>query len=948
MLLVLLTLLYAARPANLILTDEFLKTEGFPMLKIINITKKYITGDFIQSALDDVSLAFRKSEFVAILGPSGSGKTTLLNIIGGLDRYDSGDLSISGISTREYTERDWDAYRNHRIGFVFQNYNLIPHQTILANVELALAISGMSSDLRKEKAKAALGEVGLIQHIHKRPNQLSGGQMQRVAIARALVNDPDILLADEPTGAIDTETSLQIMALLKEVARDRLVIMVTHNAELAEQYATRTVQLKDGKVLADSYPLEESESGFQKIEEHPPQRAAMNRLTSLSLSFSNLMTKKGRTLLTAFAGSIGIIGIALILALSNGVKTYVSDIQRDTMVSYPITIDARTFDFTAIVEEGPSTMTVPETEQKPDAVYADISSLEMANEIRSTLTENNLSGFKKYLDSPENAISPHLGPNGIIYSYDPVFSLFTEDTEGRLKNVSGNSYSNDDPDGGSVEREVRRSVQDSLRQLSSLAPGAGGAGPDLFQELLPGQGGSPVSQVTMDNYELAAGAWPSAYDEVLLVLDQNQEISIEDLDSLGILPTGDLDEMMDALDEGSTVPTISYRWEYQEILGKELYLLPISLQYLEMDDGTFELAEGSSQEELVRKDALTLTISGIVYPAEDAAIQDINGVIGYTSLLTDQIIDRTDQSPVVKAQLSDQKVNVISGLPFLPEGTVLDPEQITETIQSLSNADKAELMKNIASNTESGFGLSPEFLQGMDDESLAELADQFLTTSGQTMLPDLFEDFLAQGSFEENMTAFGYVDRDMPSAILIYPDSFESKEAISSAISDYNAGKPEQDRIMYTDLVALMTTSITDIIGVITYVLIAFVAVSLIVSSIMIGIITYISVVERTKEIGILRALGASRANIAEVFNAETFVIGSFSGILGVGISYLLTFPINRLIHVLTGNTGVHASLPLVSALVLIILSILLTLLGGLIPSRKAARKDPVAALRTE
>lgn len=922
--------------------------EGDFMLQINNISKTYRTGDFTQDALDDVSLTFRNSEFVAVLGPSGSGKTTLLNIIGGLDRYDSGDLFINGVSTRQYAERDWDSYRNHSIGFVFQSYNLIPHQSILANVELALAISGVSPAERRERARKALDEVGLIQHIRKRPNQLSGGQMQRVAIARALINDPDILLADEPTGAIDTETSVQIMELLKKVAGNRLVIMVTHNSELAQQYATRIVRLKDGQVAEDSDPPGREDPALQSGGEGQG-KAAMSRLTALALSFSNLMTKKGRTLLTSFAGSIGIIGIALILALSNGVSGYITDIQRDTMLSYPISIDARTFDFASIMAQGrPALNEEREIDHDLDAVYSDSRELEVASRYTATLTENNLTAFKKYLDDPDNEIRPHLGENGILYSYEPSFSIYVRDEEGRLRDAAGDSSPDRSDSDGSLRREMNRTLRESMNQLSDLAPGSSGSGSVLFQELLPGEDGALISQVTLDNYDLVAGTWPAASDEVLLVMDENNEIPIQDLHSLGLLPAGEYEAMLDAIDRGETLADISYRWDYAGVLDRSLYMLPASYHYRETADGTFELMDEALDAELLMGQAVELKLAGIIRPAQDAAIQDISGVIGYTSALTDRIIDETSRSPVVKAQLSDPATNVLNGLSFQPLGAEVKVNDVIEYIRDLGVSDKAAMMKAIAAGAGSGFGFSPDLLQGMDEIQLAAMADRFLASPDQEILLGIYEDYISVGSYEENMAAFGYVNREAPSSIRIYAASFDGKDAISQAITSYNAGVPEEDRIMYTDLVALMTSSVTDIIDVITYVLIAFVAVSLVVSSIMIGIITFISVVERTKEIGILRALGASRGNIAQVFNAETFVIGLFSGILGVGISYLLTFPINRLIHSLTGNVMVNASLPFASALVLIFLSIFLTMLGGLIPSRKAARKDPVAALRTE
>lgn len=914
------------------------------MLQIKDIKKTYTTGDFTQAALDGVSLTFRSSEFVAILGPSGSGKTTLLNIIGGLDRYDAGDLLISGVSTREYSERDWDAYRNHSIGFVFQSYNLIPHQSVLANVELALALSGIPPAERRNKARQALSEVGLTEHVGKRPNQLSGGQMQRVAIARALINDPDILLADEPTGAIDTATSLQIMELLKNVAKDRLVIMVTHNAELARRYATRVVRLKDGRILEDSDPP--SVAVPDQIASASPGKAAMKAATALALSLSNLLTKKGRTLLTSFAGSIGIIGIALILALSNGVSSYIRNIQRDTMLSYPITIDARTFDFASIMAQGRPAMTeTVEPDHPLDGVYSDSLELELASRYTSTLTENNLTAFKKYLDDPDNEIRPHVGERGIRYVYRPAFTVYVEDPGGGLRDATAVDPSGSDD---SLRREMNRTFRESMDQLSALAPGSSGSGPVLFQELLPGRDGALVSATTRDNYDLVAGAWPASPTEVVLVLDERNEVPLPALYSLGLVPAAEYRELMDAVEKGQALTDVNYRWDYSGVLDRRFYLLPASAHYRQTSDGTFERMDVARDAGAIRATSMALRLSGVIRPAEEAKVLDVSGVLAYPSALTDRIIEETRRSPVVRKQLEDPTTNALSGLSFLPEGTDMKIQDVLAYIEDLNVSDKADLMKAVAGGAGSGLGLPPELLQSMDEVQLAALADRFLATADQDILLGIYEDYISVGSYEENLTSFGYVDRAAPSAIRIYADSFDGKDAISRAIAGYNAAAAAEDRIMYTDLVALMTSSVTDIIGVITYVLIAFVAVSLIVSSIMIGIITYISVVERTKEIGILRALGASRANIAQVFNAETFIIGLSAGLLGVLMNSFLTVPMNGLIQRLAGTDQIQASLPPASAVILILLSILLTMLGGLIPSRKAARKDPVAALRSE
>lgn len=846
------------------------------MLQIQDISKQYKTGDLVQNALNHVSLNLRDNEFVAVLGPSGSGKTTLLNIIGGLDRYDSGDLIINGTSTKKYRDRDWDSYRNHTIGFVFQSYNLIPHQSILSNVELALTISGISKDERRRRAKEALENVGLGDHLHKKPNQLSGGQMQRVAIARALVNNPDILLADEPTGALDTETGVQVMELLKEVARDRLVIMVTHNPELAESYANRIVKLRDGVIIDDSNPYDAESEGAALPQHRNMGKSSMSFFTSLALSFNNLKSKKGRTVLTSFAGSIGIIGIALILALSTGVNIYIEDIQKDTMTSYPITIDAESVDLTSMMgdglEAGMKGGQKEKTDHQLDGVYSDGSGLEQANRMSSSVTENNLTAFKKYLDDPDSEIHQYLGEAGAIYSYDAPFDVYTFDPDGKLVNTDGSTLTEDSGTAGTGNGGMEAMA--GMMNGSAMTTGSneGTSSSDTFEELIPGTGGDAVSAAVKDNYDVVYGSWPAEYDEVVLVLDENNEISLSTLYALGLLPSEDYQQLMDDVENEEDFQAESHHWSYEDICNQTFYLVPGCDRYEENSDGTFRyVSDEQGDMEKKAKDGIKLKVTGIIREGEEADHTSLTGAIGYTKGLTDYLIDYASDSQIVRTQKANQDENVLTGSAF-KEGE----------------------------------------------------------------------------SYDENMERFGFVSLDAPSSISLYSDSFEGKEGITDCIENYNASAKEGNEIVYTDFVELLTSSITSIINVITYVLIAFVAVSLIVSSLMIGIITHISVLERTKEIGILRAIGASKRNISQVFNAETFIIGLCSGTLGIGISCLLLIPLNAVIHGLIGNTAVNAALPASYGIVLIILSVLLTLIGGLLPAKKAAKRDPVSALRTE
>ncbi|WP_196048743.1 ABC transporter ATP-binding protein/permease [Clostridium saudiense] len=925
------------------------------MLQIQKISKKYITGDLVQTALNEVSLNLRDSEFVAILGPSGSGKTTLLNIIGGLDRYDSGDLIINGISTKKYKDRDWDSYRNHTIGFVFQSYNLIPHQTVLSNVELALTISGISKAERKKRAIEALEKVGLGKQLHKKPNQMSGGQMQRVAIARALVNDPEILLADEPTGALDSETSIQVMDLLKEVAKDRLVVMVTHNPELAEEYANRIVKVKDGHIISDSNPYEIDIKNMAPPKHENMGKASMSLLTALSLSFNNLKTKKGRTLLTAFAGSIGIIGIALILSLSNGVNTYIDNIQKDTMTSYPISIEAETIDISSIMSSGGPTPGKPsDVNHDLNAIYSNGSGIEMASTMTSSFTENNLTEFKKYLDNPDSEINQYVGENGIIYSYDTKFGVYTKDSEGTFVNTDGSTLT-DKNSSSTTMTGISAMSSMPISKISGFSSSS-----NNFKELLPGKDGASVSDAIKDSYDLLYGDWPTAYDEVILTLDQNNEISATTLYQLGILPSAEYKELMTKIENGEEIKLESKSWKYEDICNQEFYMIPDCDTYISNGNGTFtSIKDNVNKMEKLLDNAIKLKITGVVRPKEDAKNASITSAIGYTKALTDYIIEYTDNSEVVKAQKESSTINVLNGMEFSPSS---DDEKIADAkkyLEGLGVSDKANLFKTMmysmqsTSNVEDE-GISTSMQAGtpdistMSEEQLAAMLDEYLKSPDDDTLLKIYDAYISTGSYDDNMTTFGVVSLDAPSSISIYTDSFENKEAISDCIEDYNSTANEEDQISYTDYIGILLSSITTIIDVISYVLIAFVAVSLIVSSIMIGIITFISVMERTKEIGILRAIGASKHNISQVFNAETFIIGLCSGLLGVGISALLLIPINSIIHSVLNLDTINASLPLSSAIGLIILSMILTIIGGFVPAKKAAKKDPVTALRTE
>ena len=908
------------------------------MLQIKEISKEYITGDLHQIALDKVSLNLRDNEFVAILGPSGSGKTTLLNVIGGLDRYDSGDLIIDGISTKKYKHRDWDAYRNHTIGFVFQSYNLIPHQSILSNVELALTISGVSRRERKRRAKEALAKVGLADQAHKRPNQMSGGQMQRVAIARALVNDPKILLADEPTGALDTETSIQVMDLLKEVAKDRLVVMVTHNPELAEKYATRIVKLRDGRITDDSDPYTVDEASMEEPTHKRMGKASMSFLTALSLSFNNLRTKKGRTILTAFAGSIGIIGIALILSLSNGVNNYIDKVQKETMTSYPIEIEAQAIDLASIIELDSGSSSKSKNTHEHDGVYVDNSSFETMSSIRTSIKHNNLTEFKKYLDDPNSEIHKYIGENGIIYSYYVPFSVYSYDPDGELINLDGSNL---------LEEKRNRNYSDDLMYGMMSTPTV-----ENMQELMTGADGSMVSDTLKESYELVSGEWPDAYDEIVLVLDVNSEIDASTLYKMGLLKREDYRDIVDHLKNEEEIHFDEQKLDYATAMSHTFYLLPVSDQYTKMESGFYsQITQDDKEFNDIFSKAIPLKVTGIIKQKEDVDFTPLNNPIGYTHALTEHLITYAEQSPLVIDQMASPDKSVLNGAKFSASDDAGKIEDVRNWLSNVSAKEKADLFREIMEMYSAGNPSGEDPMMDMTDNELAEMLDQFLLSSdGDTdeQLLMIYDMYISVGTFEENLENFGYVNRETPSSINIYADSFEDKEGITDCIDKYNETAAEADQILYTDYIGLLMSSVTTIVNVISYVLIAFVAVSLVVSSIMIGIITYISVLERTKEIGILRAIGASKRNISQVFNAETFIIGFLAGLIGIGVTLLLLIPGNMIIHSIAGSSDVNAALPVAGAIILIILSTVLTLIGGFIPSKKAAKKDPVAALRSE
>lgn len=879
------------------------------MLQIEDIRKQYTTGELTQTALDGVSLAFRDSEFVAVLGPSGSGKTTLLNIIGGLDRYDSGNLIINGISTKKYSDRDWDSYRNHTIGFVFQSYNLIPHQSVLANVELALTISGITRAERKKRATEALKKVGLGDQLHKRPNQMSGGQMQRVAIARALVNDPDILLADEPTGALDTETSRQVLDLLKEVAKDRLVVMVTHNGELADLYATRIVKLRDGCIIHDSAPYAPEETVAPTHKNMG--RSTMSFKTAVSLSLNNLWSKKGRTLLTAIAGSIGIIGIALILSLSTGINNYIDQVQKDTLSTYPISIQKETIDMTGMMATMMEHNLADDATHDPDAVYSNDIMLDMLSSISAEVQTNDLGAFKEYMESDKTNIADYV--TAIQYGYDLELQIYSADTADKVTQLNPSS----------IFSNMMGSFSMGTGSMASMGSFSFAA----FEEMLGN------TELLEAQYDVLAGRWPDAgaYDEVVIVVNENNEISDMALYQIGLLDADTLNDKISAIMRGETVETEQAIFSYDEILGTTFKLV-LNTDYYVYDEATggwTDMREDAAYMAGLVDSALELKVVGILRPNEEASATALSGTVGYTSALTDYVVAHIHESEIVQAQLADPETNVFTNFAF----------DVNAYLESLTMDDLYAMVTEASEEEQAQF---QAMIQSMGEETVLSMISAQIKANAANA---------DSSSYEQNLTLLGYVDLNKPSAINIYCLDFESKDAVGSIIDDYNkmvtdAGN-EELVINYTDLVGLMMSSITTIINIISYVLIGFVAISLVVSSIMIAIITYISVLERTKEIGILRSIGASKGNISSIFNAETLIEGFAAGAVGILITLLLMIPINAIIKALTGVSNI-TYLPLGSALILIGISVVLNVLAGLIPARIAAKKDPVVALRTE
>lgn len=1076
------------------------------MLEVKNISKTYVTGELTQVALDNVSLTLRDNEFVAILGPSGSGKTTLLNVIGGLDRYDSGDLVIDGVSTREYRDKDWDSYRNHTVGFVFQNYNLIAHQSVLSNVELALTISDVPASERKARAKEALEKVGLGDQVHKKPNQLSGGQMQRVAIARALVNDPDIILADEPTGALDSKTSVQIMDLLKEVAEDRLVIMVTHNPELANTYATRIINLKDGRIVSDSKPVEAGEQ--ETVHEKPP-KTSLGFLTALGLSINNLMTKKGRTFLTAFAGSVGIIGIALILALSNGVNDYIRGIEGQMLGSYPVQLTQSSFDLESVMntdegggglfgsssssseeeKDGSSGQPVFGNKEEPSKEDGFESYNMVAGSLSATeelLKTNDLKTFKQYLEANLGTLKGDI--TAVEYNYDLTPQIFRNDKKNGLVKVSPASLSVQEVTGVDYS-ELFGDFGSNFGGLSST-----------WTQIVSNQ------ELREQQFELVEGEWPSSKNEVALILNSNNHVSDYVLYTIGMLDISDMNKMVEKAKAGKKVKEETHRFDYKDALGLKFRAFAPAELYRKSGDVYVDKSEDSKYVTSKLKDGVELTITCVLRADEDS---NIGSGVGYDAALTSYLLDATAETGVVKAQLKNKKTNVLTGKKFsdeqkaskennilfsqglFPTGTALVNETpaveplgfyqndvnptdvafllpdnapgaklITDVedflfrtltdlflklfqelvpkdmvgklvqryLDSLTDEQKAQIAQQfMGSFTEADLeqlvrdyasqmseedmaaiikqvmgslsqkdienmvkqyvgSMSEQDIQNMiaaamgdmSEEDLARMVQNYLGSMDQAQIQKMLQDYIMQNqdmiaeamrsmmseedlealvaqftgasvnTYEGVLQKLGYHTKDEPSMISIYPSNFEGKEAIVKFIDNYNAQiKDDSETVTYTDLIATVTSSITKIVDTISYVLIAFVAISLIVSSIMIAIITYISVLERTKEIGVLRAIGSSKNDISKIFNAETFIEGLFSGILGIVVTMLLCIPANAIARQHVDIDRV-AHLPLQYAFVLILISVFLTFIAGFIPSRIAAKKDPVAALRSE
>ena len=996
------------------------------MLELKGIRKVYTSGENQVNALQGIDLQFRKSDFVSILGPSGCGKTTMLNIIGGLDHYTDGDLVIDGRSTKDYKDRDWDTYRNHRIGFVFQSYHLIPHQTVLQNVELALTLSGVSKKERRKAAIAALEQVGLKDQLRKKPSQMSGGQMQRVAIARALVNNPDIILADEPTGALDTETSVQVMEILKQIAKDRLVIMVTHNPELAETYSTRIIRMLDGRITDDTAPLCKDEIENLKVDAEPQReqrKPSMSFSTSFMLSLKNLITKKGRTALTAFAGSIGIIGIALIFAVSQGTSSYIQYIQEDTLSSYPITLTASTVDMATLMETFMGMGEEQTADHEKDQVYSKSVLAEMVNAINNMETmENDLQSFKTQLekDLEDRDGSMYDALTGVQYTYDFDLQVYTKS-----------------PDGSIVFSDTQQLLMDAMRKNLNMDFSAmvdmrdqmaGSMGTQmmtseikLWNEMLSGMDGSLISPVLEKQYEVIDGRWPAAYNEVVLVVDKNNEVDDLTLYALGLKTEEEINAVFDAAASGGTVDETKQSWTYEEL--KDLtfrVVLNGDCFVKEEQNGTYiDLRKTDAGLRYLYDNGIDIKITGILRAKEDVNSPMLKGSIGYTKALTEHIVEKSKGNSAIAAQKENPTMDIFTGLPFDQNKADLTPEEKTaafaDYISALPSAGKAEaylrilsvpsaeqtaqaLQQAMADATredmeqvmvqvliqQMGIGqkeaegyaemMSQEELTqmysqivimqfrmqletqvrksmaGVPQEQLIAMLEEAMPAYTQEQLALYYDEVteFSESTLEENLRILGAADLDNPATISLYASSFENKDIIEAYIADYNASVEELKQIRYTDYVGLIMSAVTTIIDAITYVLIGFVAISLIVSSIMIGVITLISVQERTKEIGILRALGASKGNVSSLFNAETVIVGLAAGLIGVGVTYLLCIPLNAIVKNLTDIANLQAELPGNVAVLLVLISVLLTLICGLIPARSAAKKDPVVALRTE
>ncbi len=1001
------------------------------MLQLKNIKKNYAEGDNTVRALRGVSLSFRESEFVAILGQSGCGKTTMLNIIGGLDQYTDGDLIIDGTSTKNFKDRDWDTYRNHSIGFVFQSYNLIPHQTVLRNVELALSLSGVSRKERRRRAREALEQVGLGDQLRKRPGEMSGGQMQRVAIARALVNNPDIILADEPTGALDTETSVQVMDILKEVSRDRLVIMVTHNPDLAARYATRTINMLDGVITGDSNPLSDEE--LQTCLEKDAKKAAaktkkkmpsMSLFTSFGLSLNNLFTKKGRTILTSFAGSIGIIGIALIYAVSQGTTAYINSVQEDTLSSYPLTIEATTLDVTTLMQTFMGVASDTADTHEKDAIYSQSVMFDMFNALNNIeSTENDLESFKAYIEEElakeeDGGLKDAL--SGVSYTYDLDLLVYTKnvddtiirsDTRELLTEAIAENF------GTSMAETMSMSAMNS-NSMMSMTPGTSVS---LWCEMLSGKDGSLISPLLENQYDLIYGSWPNDYDEIVLVVDENNELDDMTLYALGLESKDEIDAVLQAVKNGTEIETSQKKWSYEEICGMTFRVVLNSDCYsLDENTGLYtDLRDTEAGLRYLYDNGMDLKVTGILRPNENAASAMLNGTIAYTKALTEHVINAAEESDALLAQQESTGTDVFTGLPFKADTAAMTDEEIeaefrtyidglnqiekaaayvkilsipsqeqldAAVAQATEGKSRAELEETLVQVLQQQMGVNEADIRAytgnMTNEEVIEIYGQMVAeqvkaqTAAQVVqqtsmmepaqlaaaldaaMPDYTTEQCVQfydevpefseATLEENLEMLGLVDLDSPATVNLYASSFENKDLVEEYIADYNASVEELKRIHYTDYVGLIMSSVTTIINAISYVLIAFVSISLVVSSIMIGVITLISVQERTKEIGILRAIGASKANVSSMFNAETIIIGFASGVIGVGLTWLLCIPINAIIQYFTKIETLRAFLPVEAALVLVGISVLLTLLSGLIPSRSAAKKDPVVALRTE